>query len=69
MDKFVINGNRELAGEIEVRGSKNAAGPALAAALLTQESCILDNVPLIEDIHITLEVLKDMGAEVEYLVF
>ncbi len=67
MDKFVINGNRELAGEIEVRGSKNAAGPALVACLLTQEPCILDNLPLIEDIVITLEILKDLGATVEYL--
>ncbi len=66
-DKFVINGNKELAGEIEVRGSKNAAGPALVACLLTQEDCIIDNLPLIEDIYITLEILKDMGAEVEFL--
>jgi UDP-N-acetylglucosamine 1-carboxyvinyltransferase len=66
-EKFIINGNRELAGEIEVRGSKNAAGPALAVALLTSEDCILDNLPLIEDIHITLEILTDLGAEVEYL--
>lgn len=67
MDKFIINGNRELAGEIEVRGSKNAAGPALVASLLTQEPCIIDNLPLIEDIGITLEILKDLGATVEYL--
>lgn len=67
MDKFVINGNRELAGEIEVRGSKNAAGPMLAATLLTQENCIIENLPLIEDIKITLEIIKDLGAEVEFL--
>src|SRR3989344_2883075 len=66
-DKFVINGNRELSGEIEVRGSKNAAGPALVACLLTQETCVLDNLPLIEDIAITLEILKDLGATVEHL--
>jgi len=66
-DKFIISGNKELAGEIEVRGSKNAAGPALVACLLTQEECIIDNLPLIEDISITLEILKDLGAEVEFL--
>src|SRR5207247_215142 len=65
--KFIITGNKELAGEIEVRGSKNAAGPALTACLLTQEPCIIDNLPLIEDIAITLENLKDLGATVEYL--
>ncbi len=67
MDKFIINGNRELAGEIEVRGSKNAAGPALVASLLTEEDCIIDNLPLIEDINITLEILKDLGVQVEFL--
>jgi len=36
-DKFIINGGKTLTGEVEVRGSKNAAGPALAAVLLTAE--------------------------------
>ena len=48
-DKFIIKGGKKLDGEIEVRGSKNAAGPALIACLLTQDECIIDNVPLIED--------------------
>lgn len=67
MDKFIINGNKGLAGEVEVRGSKNAAGPALAACLLTEDDCIIDNLPLIEDIKIALEILKDLGASVEFL--
>jgi len=65
MDKFVINGERPLNGEIEVRGSKNSAGPALAATLLSKEECIIDNVPFIDDILNILDVLKSMGAEVE----
>jgi len=64
-DKFVINGEKPLNGEIEVRGSKNSAGPALAAVLLCQEECTIDNVPFIEDILTILDVLKSMGAEVE----
>jgi len=60
MDKFIINGNRELAGEIEVRGSKNAAGPCLVASLLTEEDCVIDNLPLIEDINVTLEFVKKL---------
>ena len=64
-DKFVIVGGKTLKGEIEVRGSKNAAGPALAAVLLTKEECIIDNVPFIEDILNILEILKSMGVEVE----
>ncbi len=67
MDKFIINGNRELAGEIEVRGSKNAAGPVLAATLLTAEPCIIDNLPLIADVKSTIGVLESLGAQVEWL--
>lgn len=66
-DKFVINGNRELSGEIEVRGSKNAAGPCLAAALLTTEPVIIDNLPLIADIKATIEVLESLGVKTEWL--
>jgi len=64
-DKFVINGGKSLSGEIEVRGSKNAAGPALVACLLTKEECIIDNVPFIDDIWNVLDVIKSMGGEVE----
>jgi len=67
LDKFVINGNKELAGEIEVRGSKNAAGPALAAVLLTQDECVIDNIPIIEDIKNTIDILKSLGVKIEYL--
>jgi len=66
-DKFVINGNKELSGEIEVRGSKNAAGPALAAVLLTQEPCIINNLPLIDDIKNTIGVLESLGVTVEWI--
>jgi len=64
-DKFIINGGKELKGEIEVRGSKNAAGPALIACLLTKDECIVDNIPFIEDISNILEILKSMGVKVE----
>ena len=66
-DKFIINGNKELKGEIEVLGSKNAAGPTLAAVLLTDEECVIDNLPLIEDIKNTIEILRSLGAKVEWL--
>lgn len=67
MDKFVIKGQKKLSGEIEVRGSKNAAGPILAACILTEEECIIDNLPLIEDIFNILEVFKSIGVKVEML--
>jgi len=67
MDKFVINGGKPLKGEIEVRGAKNAAFPILAATLLTDKTCVIDNIPLIEDIFKMIEIIKGMGAEIKWL--
>ena len=67
MDKFVIHGQKNLKGEIDVRGSKNAAGPVLAATLLTNQECIIDNLPLVEDIFNTIEVFKSMKVKTEWL--
>jgi UDP-N-acetylglucosamine 1-carboxyvinyltransferase len=67
MQVFEIQGGQKLSGEIEVRGSKNAAAPIICATLLTTEPCVLSNVPLIEDIFKLLEILKSMGSEVEWL--
>ncbi len=64
-EKFVIQGGKRLSGEIEVRGSKNAAGPILAACLLTDKECVIDNLPLIEDIFNILEVFKSIGVGIE----
>ena len=66
-EKFIINGNKDLKGEIEVRGSKNAAGPCLAAVLLTQEEVIIDNLPLIDDIKNTILVLESLGVTTEWI--
>lgn len=67
MQVFEIQGGNQLSGEIEVRGSKNAAAPIIAATLLTTEPCILSNIPLIEDIFRLLDILKSMGSEIEWL--
>ncbi|HEX3107175.1 MAG TPA: UDP-N-acetylglucosamine 1-carboxyvinyltransferase [Terriglobales bacterium] len=65
MDKFVIRGGNPLLGTIRVSGAKNAALPAMAAALLTEETVILDNIPQVRDIETTRKLLTAMGAEVE----
>jgi UDP-N-acetylglucosamine 1-carboxyvinyltransferase len=67
MENFEINGGKKLKGEIEVRGSKNATTPILAATLLTKEKCFISNLPLIEDVFQMLEILKSMGSEVKWL--
>ncbi len=64
---FVINGGNKLEGEVEIRGSKNAAAAIIASVLLTKEECVISNLPLVEDIKNMIEVLKDMGAEIEWI--
>jgi UDP-N-acetylglucosamine 1-carboxyvinyltransferase len=65
MDKFVIRGGNPLLGTIHVSGAKNAALPAMAAALLTDEPVILEGIPQVRDIETTRKLLAAMGAEVE----
>jgi UDP-N-acetylglucosamine 1-carboxyvinyltransferase len=65
MDKFVIRGGNPLLGTIRVSGAKNAALPAMAAALLTDEPVILENIPQVRDIETTRNLLAAMGAEIE----
>ncbi len=67
MEKFIVLGGRALKGEIETRGSKNAATPLLAACLLTEETCEIDNLPLIEDVFRIIEILQSLGAETEWM--
>src|ERR1700678_3847758 len=65
MDKLVIRGGSPLLGTIRVSGAKNAALPCMAAALLTNEPVILENIPQVRDIQTTRNLLAAMGAEVE----
>jgi len=66
MSKFIIQGNKKLKGEIEVKGAKNAALPIIAATLLTDEVCYLENIPRINDVFLMLEILKRMGSVWEF---
>src|SRR5271154_5604380 len=65
MDKLIIRGGEPLLGTIRVSGAKNAALPCMAAALLTDEPVILENIPQVRDIQTTRNLLAAMGAEVE----
>jgi UDP-N-acetylglucosamine 1-carboxyvinyltransferase len=65
MDKFVIRGGNPLLGTVRISGAKNAALPAMAAALLTEEPVALENIPQVRDIETTRKLLTAMGAEVE----
>ncbi len=64
MDKLVISGGHPLHGEVEISGSKNAALPLIATCLLTDEPCVLSNIPSLVDVTTMLELLTYLGAEV-----
>lgn len=65
MAKFIIKGGNELKGEINVSGAKNNAQIMFPVALLSEETMTLKNVPRIDGIEKTIELLKDLGVEVE----
>src|SRR6201995_1962762 len=65
MDKFVIRGGNPLLGTIKVSGAKNSALPCMAAAILTEEEVVLENIPQVQDIETERKLLTSRGAEVE----
>ncbi len=65
MSKFLITGGKKLAGDFFVAGNKNAALPILAATVLTDEPCLICNVPQITDVATMLALLQDLGKTVE----
>jgi UDP-N-acetylglucosamine 1-carboxyvinyltransferase len=65
MDKFVVTGGTALHGEIPTNGSKNSALPALAAALLTEETVTLNRIPRVRDIRTMQRLLVDIGSRVD----
>jgi UDP-N-acetylglucosamine 1-carboxyvinyltransferase len=67
MSKLLIEGMRRLSGTVEVEGNKNAALPLLAACVLTDQECVLTNVPRIGDVEVMVGLLTSIGAEVEGL--
>lgn len=66
MAKYTIQGGNKLTGEVTISGNKNATFPCIAAALLTQEQVILENVPRIRDIDVMIEILQDLGVSVTF---
>ncbi len=67
MEKIIINGGRPLCGTVEVSGAKNAAVPIILATLLINDKCIIENVPSISDVALSLEILSAMGCRIRML--
>jgi len=65
MEKFVITGGKKLQGTVQVSGAKNAALKMLVAACLTDEKVILHNVPLIADLFVMIDIMRELGIAVD----
>ena len=65
MEQFVVHGGNPLVGEVEISGAKNAALAILAAAIMTDETVVIENLPDVRDINIMLDALSDIGARVD----
>ena len=65
MEQYVIKGGNPLVGEVEIGGAKNAALAILAAATMTDETVLIENMPDVRDTNILLQAIKSIGAIVE----
>ena len=65
MEQYIIKGGNPLVGEVEISGAKNAALAILAAAIMTDETVTIDNLPDVNDINVLLEAISGIGAEVD----
>ena len=65
MEQYAIKGGNPLVGEVEIGGAKNAALPVLAAAIMTDETVYIDNLPDVRDINVLLQAIEGIGAVVE----
>ena len=67
MDKFVIHGGRPLFGEVTVSGAKNAAVAIIPAAVMVDGVCRIENIPMVSDVVIQLDILRELGCRVRLL--
>ena len=67
MEQYVIKGGNPLVGEVEIGGAKNAALAILSAAVMTDETVTIENVPNVRDINVLLNAIQEIGAKVERL--
>lgn len=65
MEQYIIKGGNPLVGEVEIAGAKNAALAILAAAIMTDETILIENLPDVRDINVLLEAIEGIGAQVD----
>ncbi|MFQ9932853.1 MAG: UDP-N-acetylglucosamine 1-carboxyvinyltransferase [Lachnospiraceae bacterium] len=64
MERYIVKGGRPLEGEVEISGAKNAALPILAAAIMTDETVVIENLPDVKDINVLIDAISKLGATV-----
>ena len=67
MDKIIINGGTPLRGSVEISGMKNAAMPIIYACVMVEDKCVIENVPNVRDVSLSLDILRSMGARIKTL--
>ena len=67
MEKYVIRGGKKLSGEVSISGAKNAVAAILPCTILSDEPCVIENIPSISDVTITLQIMSEMGANIRML--
>ena len=67
MDKIIVNGGNALYGTVAIGGMKNSALPVISACILTKDTCIIDNIPMVSDIKLLLDIIAAAGADVRIL--
>ena len=65
MEQYVIKGGNPLVGEVEIGGAKNAALAILSAAVMTDETVTIENLPNVRDINVLLNAIQEIGAKVD----
>ncbi len=67
MEKYIINGGKPLQGEVTISGAKNAAVAILPATILAAGKCVIENLPDISDVMVSLQILSELGARVRLI--
>jgi len=67
LERFLINGQKPLSGEVYISGAKNAAVAVIPAVVMASDVCVIDNLPNIEDIRSLKDAMENIGAKCEYL--
>ncbi|MBP2032396.1 UDP-N-acetylglucosamine 1-carboxyvinyltransferase [Clostridium algifaecis] len=65
MSKIVVRGGRKLHGEVQISSAKNSVLPIIAGCILNGDKCVINNVPMLEDVFVIIDILKSIGAKVD----